>query len=69
MPIVALLGMLIEAAPTIYKLGSDAIAGFHAIVAGAKLKAGSPEEEAALDRIERRMHELDIEVANAPEPD
>lgn len=68
MGIVELAGLLVTAAPAILKLGDGAWASYKRIVAALKLKADTPEEKAALDRVETRMHQLDIEVANAPEP-
>lgn len=69
MTLTVALGLLLQAAPTIATLGTNAWNGYKAIVAAAKLKAGSAEERSALDKIEARMHELDAQVQNAPEPD
>ncbi len=67
--ILTLLPLLVQAAPTIYKIGNDAVNGFKAIVAAMKLKAGTQEEQAALGVIEAHLRLLDIQVANAPLPD
>lgn len=67
--ILTLLPLLIQAAPTIYKMGADAIAGYKALVAAIKLKAGTAEEKAALDVIESHLRLLDIQVANVKLPD
>lgn len=64
----ALLTLLLQAAPDIAKLGMGAWDAYKKIVAAAKVKVGTPEERTALDRIEQRMHELDAEVRDAPEP-
>jgi hypothetical protein len=69
MGLVELASLLITAAPSIIKLGTDAWNGYKRIVDAARLKAGSPEERAALDRVEARMHELDEEVRTAKLPD
>lgn len=68
MPITVLVPLLLQAAPTIFQLGADAIAGYKAIVAAMRIKAGTPEETAALDAVEAHMHWLDVQIANAPEP-
>jgi hypothetical protein len=67
--ILTLLPLLIQAAPTIFKMGADAVAGFKALVAAMKLKAGTAEEKAALDVIEAHLRLLDIQVANVALPD